>query len=55
MKIRDAVERFASMHIMGNNSFSGLIDEVRIYSRVLTQTEIQADMATLIAPRLVAR
>ena len=26
--------------------FSGLIDEVRIYDRALSQTELQADMAT---------
>ena len=34
----------------GNNPFSGLLDEVRIYSRVLTLAEIQADMTTPIAP-----
>ena len=28
----------------GSNPFSGLLDEVRIYSRVLTLAEIQADM-----------
>ena len=28
----------------GTNTFSGLLDEVRIYSRVLTLAEIQADM-----------
>ena len=32
----------------GSNSynFNGRIDEVRIYARALTQTEIQADMST---------
>ena len=30
--------------------FQGLIDEVRIYNRVLTQAEIQTDMTTPIAP-----
>ena len=30
----------------GNFSFNGRIDDVRIYSRALTQTEIQLDMNT---------
>ncbi|RKQ94073.1 all-beta uncharacterized protein [Solirubrobacter pauli] len=30
--------------------FSGLIDEVRIYNRALTATELQSDMATPISP-----
>ena len=30
--------------------FNGAIDEVRIYSRALTQAEIQADMTTPVAP-----
>ncbi|MEQ1792418.1 MAG: LamG-like jellyroll fold domain-containing protein, partial [Nitrospiraceae bacterium] len=34
----------------GTNAFSGTLDEVRIYSRVLTLAEIQADRATPIAP-----
>ena len=40
---------------IGGNSpygeyFQGLIDEIRIYNRALTQAEIQADMAAPIAP-----
>ena len=30
--------------------FSGLIDEVRVYNRALSQAEVQTDMATAIAP-----
>ena len=37
-------------NLLGNNSFSGLLDEVRLYSRALTLAEIQADMATPITP-----
>ena len=41
-------------HLLGGppgiNAFSGLLDEVRLYSRALTQSEIQTDMATPIAP-----
>ena len=33
--------------------FQGLIDEVRIYNRALGQTEIQSDMNTSVAPRLI--
>jgi len=33
-------------NLFGANPFSGLLDEVRIYSRALTLAEIQADMAT---------
>src|SRR6185436_2827730 len=36
----------------GKNTFSGLLDEVRLYTRVLTLTEIQADRATPITPNL---
>jgi len=40
---------------IGGNSiwgefFAGLIDEVRVYNRVLTAAEIQADMNTPIQP-----
>ena len=34
----------------GSNPFSGLLDEVRLYGRALTQSEIQTDMATPISP-----
>ena len=37
-------------NLFGSNPFSGLLDEVRIYSRVLTLAEIQADRATPITP-----
>ena len=30
--------------------FTGLIDEVRVYNRALTQAEIQTDMNTAIVP-----
>lgn len=44
----------SALHIGGNaiwaEFFTGLIDEVRIYNRSLTATEIQADMATAVAP-----
>lgn len=30
--------------------FQGLIDEVRIYNRALTQAEIQSDMNAAVAP-----
>lgn len=36
--------------VNGANAFSGLLDEVRIYSRVLTLAEIQADRTTPITP-----
>ncbi|TKB90946.1 MAG: hypothetical protein E8D41_10790, partial [Nitrospira sp.] len=42
------VVTLGNMH--GNNPFSGLLDEFRVYSRVLTLAEIQADRATPIAP-----
>jgi hypothetical protein len=43
------------LRIGGNNLwgewFSGLIDEVRIYNRALTQAELQTDMNTpVVAP-----
>jgi hypothetical protein len=37
-------------NLQGNNTFSGVLDEVRIYSRVLTLAEIQADRTTPIVP-----
>ena len=37
-------------NLLGSNPFSGLLDDVRIYSRVLTLAEIQADRATPITP-----
>jgi hypothetical protein len=37
--------------VWGGEFFAGLIDEVRIYSRALTPTEIQADMNTPVTPQ----
>ena len=37
-------------NLIGSNPFSGLLDEVRIYSRTLTLAEIQADRTTPITP-----
>ena len=37
---------------LGDNSFSGLLDEFRIFSRVLTQTEIQAELRSRTAKTL---
>jgi chitodextrinase len=51
-----ALEADIATHIVtlgnlhGSNPFSGLLDEVRIYNRVLTLTEIQTDRATPITP-----
>ena len=42
------VVTLGNMH--GSNPFSGLLDEFRVYSRVLTLAEIQADRATPITP-----
>jgi hypothetical protein len=30
--------------------FSGLIDEVRVYNRTLTEAELKADMAAAVVP-----
>ena len=37
-------------NLQGSNTFSGVLDEVRIYSQALTLAQIQADMATPITP-----
>ena len=37
-------------NLQGSNTFSGVLDEVRIYSRALTLAEIQADRTTPITP-----
>ena len=37
-------------NLQGNNTFSGVLDEVRIYSQALTLAQIQADMTTPIVP-----
>jgi glucose/arabinose dehydrogenase/chitodextrinase len=42
------VVTLGNMH--GSNPFSGLLDELRIYNRVLTLAEIQTDRTTPIAP-----
>ena len=33
-------------NLLGSNPFSGVLDEVRIYNRVLTLAKTQADRAT---------
>ncbi len=42
--------RIGGSPALGVQYFAGLIDEVRIYNRALTATEIQTDMITPIAP-----
>ena len=42
------VVTFGNLH--GSNPFSGQLDELRIYNRVLTLAEIQADRATPLSP-----
>ena len=37
-------------NLHGSNTFSGVLDEVRFYSRALTPAEIQADRTTPIVP-----
>ena len=39
-------------NLLGDNSFSGLLDEFRIFSRVLTQAEIQAELRSRTAKTL---
>jgi len=39
-------------NLFGNNSFSGLLDEFRIYNRVLTPAEIQAELRSTTAKTL---
>jgi hypothetical protein len=50
-----AITTTGALRIGGNSFwgeyFKGLIDEVRIYNRALTATEIQRDMTTAISPR----
>jgi hypothetical protein len=51
-----ALEADGASHVVtvgnlhGRNRFSGLLDEVRIYGRVLTLAKIQADRARPITP-----
>jgi hypothetical protein len=37
---------FALLRALRNRDFAGLIDEVRVYNRALSQTEINHDMNT---------
>ena len=50
----DILNSFGALRIGGNSVwgeyFHGMIDEVRVYNRALTQTEIQSDMSTPVAP-----
>src|SRR4029077_10050234 len=42
------------LHVGGNpiwgEYFAGLIDDVRVYSRALTSSEVQSDMASAVSP-----
>ena len=49
----DGPLRIGGNSIWGNEFFAGQIDEVRIYNRALSATEIQADMNAAIAPDTV--
>jgi hypothetical protein len=42
--------RIGGSTALGTQYFAGLIDEVRIYNKALTQAQIQADMNTPVAP-----
>ncbi len=42
--------RIGGSTALGSQYFAGLIDEVRVYNRALTQAEIQTDMNTPVAP-----
>jgi hypothetical protein len=42
----NGVVRIGGNSVWGDEHFAGLIDEVRIYNRALTPTEIQHDMTT---------
>ena len=42
--------RIGGTTALSGQYFAGLIDEVRIYNRALTQAEIQTDMNTPVAP-----
>jgi hypothetical protein len=46
--VASGVLRIGGNDIWPNEGFPGVIDEVRIYNRALSSTEIQADMATAV-------
>jgi fibronectin type 3 domain-containing protein len=46
----DHLVKIGTLKSASNNTFSGKLDEVRIYNRALSQAEIQTDMATPITP-----
>ncbi|MEI9912560.1 MAG: Ig-like domain-containing protein [Bacteroidota bacterium] len=46
--------RIGGSTALGTQYFAGLIDEVRIYNKALTQAEIQTDMNTPVAPDVTA-
>jgi|GEM_PF-2168548 len=52
--VSDDLLRIGGSTALGSQYFEGLIDEVRIYNRALSASEIQADMNTPIAPDGVA-
>ena len=47
--VASGVLRIGGNSVWPNEGFPGVIDEVRIYNRALSATEIQADMATPVA------
>ena len=50
MGISTGMLRIGGTTTLGSQYFTGIIDEVRIYNRALSQAEIQTDMNTPIAP-----
>lgn len=55
MGVSTGMLRLGGTTTLGNQYFSGLIDEVRIYNRALTASEIQTDMNTPIQTPPVSR
>jgi hypothetical protein len=50
IKVSSGALRIGGDASWNNEWFAGLIDEVRVYNRALSATEIQADMATPVSP-----
>jgi Concanavalin A-like lectin/glucanases superfamily len=45
IKVSTGALRFGGNNTWNDEWFAGLLDELRVYNRALTATEIQADMA----------